>query len=407
MPILFKQLFRYRSNEARTPLEDFLTEILVEWLRIVTSSGLLPEVLSDLFQMPGERLPSQLVANKVEWETQHVIGPGHRGAGKRPDIVGRGADFFLIIENKVGTGFTEYEDETGYLDQLTMYDEYRKDRRERLGGILLITHFTLPPEHWNGVTVRWSDLSRYLRHHVDESNQAASHLFSAATTLGYFSEHFVEFLEENSMSGTRIDLDDIIALPAYERLTSGLKKLGEIASRTLQEEIRLVETSVLSEPHGGTSGDFGSPNFFGRIMTDDGKKAHDSMFVLWCGVISSPMYGVIRPDTNGIPDISAGMGVWASKSKMVSENGQNIIDGLVTDLNKLSNISWQTKTSQDPNSDDRVVCEVYARRSLIDVYRQADGGDWDDAVRDFFRMACQVLLPEMQKQESAIAKLYD
>ena len=405
--IFFEQLFRYRSNDVRTPLEDFLSEILVEWLRLVTSSGLLPEVLARLFQMPHESLPSQLIARKVEWETQHVIGPGHRGAGKRPDIVGQGTDFFLIIENKVWAGFTEHEDETGHADQLTLYDEYRKDRPERFGGILLLTHFTSPPVNWIGITVRWSDVSRFLRHHVSESDQAISPLFSVATTLGYFSKHFAEFLEENNMSGTRIDLGDIIAMPAYERLTSGLKKLGEVASQTLQEEIQAAETSVLKEPRGGSSGDFVSPNFFGRIMTNDGIKAHDSLFILWCGVIAFPMYGVIRPETNGIPDVSVGVGVWASKNKMDLENGQHIFDELVSDLNKLPNLSWQTGASQDPFVDARVVCEVYTRRSLIDVYRQADGGDWDDAVRDFFHMACKVLLPEMQKRESLIAKLYE
>ncbi|TBW33666.1 hypothetical protein E0E54_16165 [Azotobacter chroococcum] len=47
----FDRLFAFRQREARSPFEDFLTELLAEWLRQVTLSGRLAEVLTGLLRL--------------------------------------------------------------------------------------------------------------------------------------------------------------------------------------------------------------------------------------------------------------------------------------------------------------------------------------------------------------------
>lgn len=107
----FDRLFALRQNEFRTPLEDFLTELFAEWLRQVTLAGRVTEVLTDLFKLAQAQLGESGKLNSIVWETQHVIGPGDHGAeGKRPDLIGRRSNFYLIIESKIAAGFTQYRD---------------------------------------------------------------------------------------------------------------------------------------------------------------------------------------------------------------------------------------------------------------------------------------------------------
>ena len=54
----FDRLFTFRQRETRAPLEDFLTELLAEWLREATAAGRINDVLKGLFQLPETRLPA-------------------------------------------------------------------------------------------------------------------------------------------------------------------------------------------------------------------------------------------------------------------------------------------------------------------------------------------------------------
>ena len=263
----FEQLFRYKSNDARSPLEDFFTEILAEWLRLVSINGLLPEVLAKIFALPEHNFRA-VGCEKIHWETQHVIGPEYPGEGKRPDIVGRGPEFFLIIENKIGAGFTEYINEYGNIDQLSLYHKYSKARDEKFTGVVLLTHFTLPPAAWSGPVVRWRDFNLELQKWLKDSETN----ISASSSLAYFSSHFVNFMEFNGMSGTRIELSDIVSIPAYERLGKSLRKLGDIAGEILRKELPNYDLIHFKIPHGGASGDFKEPCLFGFNLTPAGKK---------------------------------------------------------------------------------------------------------------------------------------
>jgi len=102
---LLNRLYRYRASAQRSPTEDFLSEAFVEWLRLAGKAGLMGQVLEELLCLPPARgLPQGNDGSSIRWSSQHVIGPGYSGSGKRPDIVGQTDDFFLIIENKRGLG---------------------------------------------------------------------------------------------------------------------------------------------------------------------------------------------------------------------------------------------------------------------------------------------------------------
>lgn len=388
----FDRLFAFRQREARSPFEDFLTELLAEWLRQVTLSGRLAEVLTGLFRLKPEQLGDSENLNALTWETQHIIGPGHRAEGKRPDLIGRGPDFFLIIENKIAAGFTQHQDDLGESDQLSLYAEYRRERPEPNGGIVLLTHATLPPPDWSHGTIYWRDVEQYLRRFPGRS--AAT----APSALDYLTRQLTLFLGENGMSGTRITLEDITAYLAYQRLQEGLYGLGKIAENRLKLALQHVDLQSLKAPRGGGSGYFSSPIFFGWTLTNDGLKPDDAHLILWSGIVADDIYTHLSPLTAGIPDLSVGIGLWCGPDQ-VTEEDREYLETLVIQLNELQSIvQWSLSISDWASREGGHVILLSARRSLIEVHVQAAGGDLDDIASEFFQSQCGALLQVLSRQ---------
>lgn len=392
----FDRLFAFRQNDVRSPLEDFLTELLAEWLRQVTLSGRIAEVLTGLFKLGPDKIGNPSDLNDLVWETQHVIGPGHRATGKRPDLVGRGKDFFLIVESKIAAGFTQYQDSLGVADQLSLYESYRIDRAEPYGGLVLITHSTLPSSQWKHETIYWRSVERYLR-------MFTGCLSSNLTALEYLTRQLASFLGENGMSGTRIALEDITAYPAYQRLIDGLWGLGRIANNRLKVSLQNAELQKLKIPHGSGGGHFAAPEFFGLALSNDGYKLDDAYFCLWSGIVAGDIYDHVNPATAGIPDLSVGIGAWCIDS--ITEEGMTFLDELLVRLNLTSAIPWELKVFQRAGNGPVLLLSV--RRSLIDVHVQAVGGDLDDIASEFFLSQCSLLLKELSSKLPGSTKAVD
>lgn len=381
----FDRLFAFRQSDVRTPLEDFLTELFAEWLRQVTLSGRIGEVLTDLFKLTPVQLGEMSNLNAIVWETQHVIGPGHRAEGKRPDLIGRCSDFFLIIESKIAAGFTQYQDEQGDADQLTLYQSYREDRKEKYGGLVLITHSTLPPADWVHQTVYWRAVEKYLRVFTDHG------LSDSVSALNYLTQQLTRFLGDNGMNGTRIDLADITAYPAYQRLTEGLTGLGRIADNCLRIEFQGANLEQLRVPRGGSGGDFISPAFCGLTLTNGGYKCHDAQLILWSGTVAGKIYEYLKPVTDGIPDLSVGIGLWFYQ--VIQEEVRNYLEALCNKLNSQAKGKWTLEVhSRDGRGP---IILLSTRRSLIDLHVQAAGGDLDDIASEFFATQSKSLLVEL------------
>lgn len=352
----------------------------------MTAAGRIAEVLTDLFRLRPKQLGEPDNLCELTWETQHIIGPGHRAQGKRPDLVARGSDFFLIVENKIAAAFTQHQDELGDSHQLELYAEYRQERPEPYGGIALLTHVTLPPPDWTHETLYWRDVERYLRRFTDHSQAGLP------SALDYLTRQLTLFLRENGMSGTRIALEDITAYPAYQRLTEGLSNLGKIAENQLKLALQHVDLQSLKAPRGGGSGYFTWPIFFGWTLTNEGLKPDDAHLILWSGIVAGEIYGHIKPQTAGIPDLSVGIGLWCGLDQ-VSEHDREVLQALVDQLNQRQSVArWSLSIANWQRRDGGHVIQLCVRRALIEVHIQAGGGDLDDIASEFFRAQCATLL---------------
>ena len=392
MMSVLSRLYVYRATSERRPTEDFLTEAFCEWLRLVTKFGCLNRVLEDLFKLSPDRcLPKKGAEKDIYWGTQYVIGPGYSGSGTRPDIVGQSDNFLLIIENKIGAAFTEYEGDDGRRSQLDLYLDYHDRQKKKYGGVVLLTHQTSAPSHWTRPVVTWRQVHAWLR----DLGQRLSETKDAPSALMHWTGLLVGFLEDLKMTGTRIDLSDIIALPAFNRLKDGLRGLGFIAQKQLRDvrqNMSVEERHGLDVPHGGTSGEFNEPNFFGILMTSKGKKTDDASFVFWSGILAGCPYG-IAPHIDGIPELSVGFGVWTERSFEDSDHLE-MEETIKEYMNKnTTNIAWHPPQWSPWESDDRKGRLVFQTQfSLIELHQAAKGGFWDDQALAFFRVANECVL---------------
>ncbi|MEC4747162.1 hypothetical protein U2W12_01610 [Methylomicrobium sp. Wu6] len=402
---LLTRLYRYRTTELRNPTEDFLSEAFVEWLQLAGDAGLMQRVLSELLGLSQNQCLAQGDEGRnIRWNTQHVIGPGYRGFGKRPDIVGQSDNFFLIIENKVGAAFTQYVDGEGKVGQLDLYADYQHRQGKPHGGIVLLTHYTSAPEGWTKPVVTWRDIHRWLSSLVPQLTKGTS---ASIFVLEYWTKNLIKFLEENEMTGTSIALSDIIAMPAFDRLRKGMRNLGVIARKELTGRcINGQNWRTYSLPYGGTSGEFSEPHFYGVLMTPDGNKAHDSAFILWSGVLAADAYE-ITPHINGIPELSVGFGAWtdsplddpdciAAKESVKKQLAANAL-----------NMEWNCEWKPRKSGVQKGVLIVQARLSLIELHCQAREGFWDDPTRSFFNTACDALFRLPEETWAAIEKIVD
>lgn len=386
---LLSRLYTYRPTETRSPTEDFLSEVLCEWLHLASQAGLMRRVMREMLAIPDAQCPTpEYDFAAIRWSSQHRIGIGYRGTGKRPDLVGQGPDFFLLIENKIGAGFTTHEDEFGATHQLDLYHDYQLKQKKLYGTTVLITHYTLPPDNWVGTTATWSRIHCWLVELFNTLNMTKNH---QEILLRYWTKHLIAFLEENQMSGTKITLSDIIAIPAYDRLQEGLSRLGLIAQKEL---INLCEGYAWGDfrlPHGGASGEFKQPRFFGWLLTPKGDKADDSYIVLWMGVLARSAYE-IKPHIDGIPELSVGVVLWTSHHPN-SEECSPLLHDMEAELAKQTpNMVWDVRWEPYDNSDKSFTLIAQARLSLLELLQQNSEGFWDETAQSFFATAGKALL---------------
>ncbi len=370
-------------------MEDFLTEVFVEWLRLASQAGFFPEIQRDLLRLTSEHcLADPAACRQIAWGTQHVIGSGYKGAsGKRPDILGKAEKFFLIIENKIGAAFTEYESDDGHATQLELYKSYQQAQRLPFGGVVLITHWTTPPPGWTEA-ITWREVHQWLVAFLKRLSRSKA---KESQSLIYWTTNLIHFLEENGMQGTRIQLSDIIALPAYERLQEGLYGLGSIAQNQLSAGVTNNAWWHLRVPNGNAFGSFVAPYFHGWIMTPAGKKTNDSKIVLWAGVLSGEAYE-LEPVCSGIPDLSVGIAFW-SQVKFDSPDFRSHLEVLQQKLNQSTpGMQWKVEWKPETHSPENGFGCLRADLSLIDLHRIAGEDFWDDSAAEFFKRALEGLL---------------
>jgi hypothetical protein len=330
----------------------------------------------------GTELPDHLADLKLKWRTQYVIplSAGSPFAGRRPDLVAEGKRAFLIIENKVGAGFTSYQaladDEPE--EQVFLYKRYLDTRPEPFKCIKLLTYATLKPQGWEEAeTCAWIRLNEALKKWITEE------LKDSAPAAALIGRQLCLFLEDYGMGTVELGLSDIAALSSWNRLHDACVKLGERVPDSIlearPERAGFDRTSSLGKEF--------EHKFFGKVFTQGGIKVENAAVCFWGGVLTGVVYGAIAPKTVDVPEFTVGFYVWGDR-KRLEEIPR--FDQMVQRLNDQSDGRWSREAKDDPNPKVTATYIIVSSTiSFLDVIKH--NSEWGDEADEFYRSRFQDL----------------
>ncbi|UUQ65172.1 hypothetical protein NLK61_00530 [Pseudomonas fuscovaginae UPB0736] len=377
----FSKLYAYKQSPVRSSLEDFLTELLAQWLRMADEAGYTRRALSVLFKLPDSDHPT----GPISWMTQHAIPKGYgKASGRKPDLVASGDGFFFIVENKVAAGFTSHiDEESGYETlQLDLYQTYLDARASRgiveKGGLCLLTFATPPPADWKGAVCFWSELHSLLR-----TDLAAGTILSSSA-FGFFTMELLKFLEDHGMGSIDLHEGDMIAVPAMRRLETAFGQLKALAVRESTRLLSSPQSVNHLQPCGDRKSDrnsFGAPWFYGEVLTNEGKGFNESAFVAWAGVMVDSV-DWIDPLDRDIPEFTVGLAVWCDEASFdgPSESIRNAFQAAVV---QRCPGTWEWQRLERPTYGPVMIFS--ARVPFTDAWRQAQTVSWNDWSAEYFR----------------------
>ena len=112
---IYKSLYKYPSTDKRSQMENFLTEAFVNILNRMEKSETISFLKECILKDCNDtRKTSDFIAKledveEFSWTTQYTIH--YEGVPKYPDIALLGNGLLLLIENKIGSGFTYHQEE--------------------------------------------------------------------------------------------------------------------------------------------------------------------------------------------------------------------------------------------------------------------------------------------------------
>ena len=205
MTDLYSRLFKYQTTEAKSPLEDFSTEILCNFLNRISSDAI-DKFLRKVVFSGMKKEYNTFIKNhktddkdlKIDWETQYSININD--ATKRPDLLGFVNNKpAILIEVKIGAGFTyrmqqSDDGDTNYIYQLEDYGKWLNEKNTK-AILVLLSRFRPPPDDFlynnkkYGVKQRnyvtWFHVYRWLKL-VQEKE--------------YLAQDFIDYLLEQNMA---------------------------------------------------------------------------------------------------------------------------------------------------------------------------------------------------------------
>ncbi len=316
MNSLFTRLFKYSPRDGHTPLENFLTESLCYFLNGMTAldrpslERLICEVLC------GSSVPAALLgrisdARSLSWTPQQPIRWAG-GLGYLDICLTADNDIVLVVENKLGAGFTTHQipgateetdssrEEAG-CDQLTFYEKYLQSKG-RMAGLVLLTHMREAPitflmgqsgKNGNGVVFRhvcrWAEVHRWLTQwqFIPTSTPAWD---SEGAFLMKLARELAQFLEEQDMIVEDLSGDDLDVMKAFYAQDVPRK----MRSLFLSLRKSILALPALVTPYGGAKATFDTTN---EIAWDWIYCFEQELkwFICW-GVAGAGRYGPIAYD---------------------------------------------------------------------------------------------------------------
>lgn len=270
MPSFLKRLFRHRQSEARTPTEDFLSEVLADLLNRAPQATAVQIVL-DCF-IPQAMAPEfrSLVGDRPLDVRTQVRLPSGKVLDILIEVEGRP---LLVIENKIGAAFQQHartddeaEDgenvrEAGHDHQLITYGSWLRDadRPEGWPGVLtVLTHATLaPPDFQESYAHRYGVMPHqyYWRSFHGELHKLVGGDDHSVTPAWMFvGREICRFLESNNMGSsdlTSVDIATInISMDVSRRWSASFVEIGsELLHRHSEHLIAKGQESSLEPEH--------------------------------------------------------------------------------------------------------------------------------------------------------------
>lgn len=266
---IYGRLFAYRQRESRSPLEDYLTEIVRHFLEEMTNEdsiefckiNFVPAKLHAEFE-------SLCTGQILRWRTQKRISQL-----KRLDLLLEIQDYpIIIIESKISSPIGVHksinaETEIEKISQLKIYGSWQFQKLKTFpftwpGVLVLLTHNTPPPDDF-GINedyslpyevctqvAFWRQIHSTIQNFKSLTNEAYRY-----GRLQYISSNLADFLKSKGMGSFSMKPTDLAVMELYMHSASNvegtvsdisktvLQKFGSYLSNQRPEDIAVVPSN--------------------------------------------------------------------------------------------------------------------------------------------------------------------
>lgn len=251
---IYKRLLKYQESSEKSNLENYLTEILCDYLSRISKNENRLFIKNIVFHSCNmTHFKAFMCKHKfddkntsIEWKTQYSINVS--GTTKFPDLLGFiNKEPAIIVEVKIGAAFTKrlHKDEMGNqvsTPQLKDYGNWLNQANSN-GALVLLTYSTNPPDDYLGKTesygikqrsyITWQQIYNWLKK-INHENHDNSGL--------YLTQDFMTFILENSMANESPNLTDFSALEIFisgsgERINGMMKFTREELEKKYKKNI--------------------------------------------------------------------------------------------------------------------------------------------------------------------------
>lgn len=254
MSSLFKRLLKYQESQSRSNLENYVTEILADYLnristiesRLFIDNILFNSCSNGDFSSFSESHGLDSDRFLIEWKTQQSIYVS--GVVKYPDLLGFiNKKPAILIEAKIRAPFTQriYNDEEGNLQKIPQLVDYGKwlSKKNPDGILILLTYSTKPPDNYydnpspysieKRNCINWQLIYNWLERR--RKKQKCSCL----------AEYFMEFLLEENMAIKSPDITDLSVLELF--VYGAGKRIGGMMEHTRSELEKSTKKTSIGE----------------------------------------------------------------------------------------------------------------------------------------------------------------